>query len=65
MQKTFLWKNSTPKIKHGLFVMAIWPEDFKNVDISNIFIALQCSWIRKLYIERKILSMKVDPALHN
>ena len=29
MQKTFLWKNSTPKIKHGLFVMAIWLEDLK------------------------------------
>ena len=29
MQKTFLWKNSTPKIKHGLFVIAIWPEDLK------------------------------------
>ena len=40
-QKAFFWNNSSPKIKHETLC--------KNVDILSKIIALQCSWIIKLY----------------
>ena len=45
--KYFLWKNTTPKIKHETTC-----EDndsgLKNVDISCKIVSVQCSWIRRL-----------------
>ena len=49
IQKAFLWKNSTPKIKHETLCNDYKAGGLKNVDISNKIIALQCFWIRRLY----------------
>ena len=49
MQKAFLWNNSTPKIKHETLRNVYEAGGLKNVDISNKIIALQYSWIRRLY----------------
>ena len=49
IQKAFLWKNSTPKIKHETLCNNYKAGGLKNVDIPNKIIALQCSWIRRLY----------------
>ena len=49
IQKAFLWKNSTPKIKHETLCNDYKAGGLKNVDIPNKIIALQCSWIRRLY----------------
>ena len=45
IQKTFLWENSTPKIKHETLCNDYKSGGLKNVDISNEIIVLQCSWI--------------------
>ena len=49
MQKTFLWKNSSPKIKHETLCNNYKGGGSKNIDILNKIISLQCSWIRRLY----------------
>ena len=61
MHKAFLWNNSTPKIKHETLCNdcnkikhETLCNDYKagglkNVNIPNKIIALQCSWIRRLY----------------
>ena len=48
-QKAFLRKNSTPKIKLENLFKDYKAGGLKNVDIPNKIIALQCSWIRRLY----------------
>ena len=49
MHKAFLWNNSTPKIKHETLCNDYKAGGLKNVNIPNKIIALQCSWIRRLY----------------
>ena len=49
IQKAFLWNNSTPKIKHETLCNDYKAGGLKNVDIPRKIIALQCSWIRRLY----------------
>ena len=49
IQKTFLWKNSTPKIKHEIIFNDYKTGGIKNDDIRNKIIALECFWIRRLY----------------
>ena len=43
IQKAFLWNSSTPKIKHEALRNDYKAGGFKNVDIPNKIIALQCS----------------------
>ena len=45
----FFWNNSSPKIKHETFCNDYKARGLKNVDIPSKIIALQCSWIRRLY----------------
>ena len=47
IQKSFLWNNSTPKIKHETVCNDYKAGGLKNFDIPNEIIALQCSWIRR------------------
>ena len=49
IKRGFLWKNSTPKIKHETICYNYKADGLKNVDIPNKNIAVQCSWIRRLY----------------
>ena len=49
IQKAFLWKNFTPKIKHKTLCNHYKVGGLKNVDIPNKIIALQCSWMRTLF----------------
>ena len=49
IQKAFLWKSSSPKIKHETLCNDYKGGGLKNIDILNKIISLQCSWIRRLY----------------
>ena len=49
IQKAFLWKNSSPKIKHEILFIDYKGGGLKNIGILNKTISLQCSWIRRLY----------------
>ena len=49
MQKAFLLDNSTPKIKHETICNDYKAGGLRNVNIPNKVLALQCSWIRRLY----------------
>ena len=49
MRKAFLWNNSTPKIKHETLCNDYKVGRLRKVGTPNKFIALQCSWIRRLY----------------
>ena len=49
IQKSFLWKDSTPKIRHETTCKDYKDGGLKNVDISYKIVSLQCSWIRRLY----------------
>ena len=49
IQKTFLWKNSSPKIQHETLCNDYKGGGLKNIDILNKIISLQCSRIRRLY----------------
>ena len=49
--KAFLWKNSSPKIKHETLFSDYKGGGLNNIDILNNLnkmICLQCSWIRRL-----------------
>ena len=49
IQKSFLWENSTSKIKHDTRCNDYKDRGLKNVDIRKKVISLQCSWIKRLY----------------
>ena len=49
IQKSFLWKESTPKTRHETTCKDYKDGGLKNVDISYKILNLQCSWIRRLY----------------
>ena len=49
IQKAFLWKNSSPKIKHETLCNDYKGGGLKNIDILSKIISLQCSWMRRLY----------------
>ena len=48
-KRVFLWNKSSPKIKHETLCKDYKAGGLKNVDIPNKVIAVQCSWIRRLY----------------
>ena len=48
-KRLFFWKNSSSKIKHETLYKDYKTGGLKNVDIPNKTIALQCSWIWRLY----------------
>ena len=47
IQKSFLWKDSAPKIRHETICKDYIGGGLKNVDISCKIV--QCSWIKRLY----------------
>ena len=49
IQKAFLWKNSTPKIKYQTLCNDYKAGGLKNINIPNKIISLEYSWIRRLY----------------
>ena len=49
IQKSFLWKDSIPKIRHETTCKDYKDGGLKNVDISYKIVNLQCSWIQSLY----------------
>ena len=49
IQKDFFCNDSPPKIEHETLCNDYKAGGLKNVDIPNRIIALQCSWIRRLY----------------
>ena len=49
IQKAFLWKKSSLKIKHETLCIDYKGGSLKNIDILNKIISLQCSRIRRLY----------------
>ena len=49
IQKSFLWENSTSKIKHDTLCNDYKDGGLKNVDIRKKIISLQCSSIKRLY----------------
>ena len=49
IQKAFLWKNSSPKIKYGTLCNDYEGGGLISIDISNKIISLQYSWIKRLY----------------
>ena len=49
IQKSFFLEKLSPKIKYETLCNDYKAGGLKNVDILNEIIALQCSWIRRLY----------------
>ena len=49
IQKAFLWKNYSPKIKHETLCNDYKGGSLKNIGILNKIISLPCSWIRRLH----------------
>ena len=49
IQKSFIWHDSSPKIKHETVRMEFKAGGLKSVDIRFKFVSLQCSWVKKLY----------------
>ena len=49
IQKSFLWKDNSPKIRHETTCKEQKDGGLKNVDILYKIVRLQCFWIRKLY----------------
>ena len=48
IQTAFLWKSSSPKIKHKTLCNDYKGGGLKNIDILNKMLSLQCSWIRRV-----------------
>ena len=50
IQKAFFWNNSSPKTKYATLCNNYNVGGLKNADIPKKIIALQCSWIKRLYV---------------
>ena len=51
IQTSFLWNNSSPKIKHKNVCKRYENGGLKNVDIRNKVNSLQSSWVKILYYD--------------
>ena len=60
MQKSFLWENSTSKIKHDTLRNDYKHGRLKNVDVRKKIISLHCSWIKRLY-DNSLHEWKIIP----
>ena len=60
IQKSFIWHDSSPKIKHETLRMEFKAGGLKNVDIRFKFVSFQCSWVKKLY-DDCFLEWKIIP----
>ena len=49
IQKSFIWYDSSPNIKHETLRIEVKVRGLKGVDIRFKFVSLQCSWVKKLY----------------
>ena len=49
IQKSFIWHDSSPKIKHETLRMEFKAVGLKNVDIRFKLVSFQCFWVKKLY----------------
>ena len=49
IQKAFLWKDSSPRIKHETLCNDYKGGGLQNIDVFKKIISLQCSWIRRLH----------------
>lgn len=49
IQKSFLRKNSKPKIKHEILCKSYKHRGLKNVNIFEKTISLQCCWLLRLF----------------
>ena len=48
IKKSFIWHNSSSKIKHEKLRVEFRARGLKSVDICFKFVCLQCSWVKKL-----------------
>ena len=48
IQKSFIWHDSSRKIKHETLGMEFTAGYLKRIDIRFKFVSLQCSWFTKL-----------------
>ena len=48
IQKSFIWHDSSPKIKHETLMIDFEAGSVKSVDICFKFVSLQCSWVKKI-----------------
>ena len=60
IQKSFLWSNRSPKIKHETICKDYRLGGLKNIDIKSKVISLQCAWVKKLY-DRNFHEWKIIP----
>ena len=49
IQKSFIWHDSSPKIKLETLRKEFQAWGLRSVDIRFKFVCLQCSWVKKLY----------------
>ena len=49
IQKSFIWHDSSPKIKHETLKREFKAGGLKSVDLCFKFVSLQCSWVKKLH----------------
>ena len=52
LQKSFIWNNLTPKIKHKTLSNFFEEGCLKSVDTNSKIASLQCTWIKRLYDEK-------------
>ena len=46
--KSFIWHDSSPRIKHQTLRIVFKAGDLKIADIRSKFVSLQCSWVKNL-----------------
>ena len=49
IQKSCIWHDSSPKIKHETLRMEFMAGGLKSVDIRFKFVSLQCSWVKNCF----------------
>ena len=46
IQKSFIWHDLSPKIKHETLRIDLKTRGLKSVDIRFTFVSLECSWVK-------------------
>ena len=60
IQKEFIWKTCSPKLKHDTLCKNYENGGLENVNIMYKVVSLQCSWIKQLY-DNKSHNWKIIP----
>ena len=61
IQKNLIWNEKNSRIKHSILSNSYKDSGFESCDIFAKVISLQCSWIKRLFVEKLFHEWEINP----